>query len=269
MLKKIKNKLTVSRLEKILPHIEKNIERVPLSVINERLNLPDSLAVPKTFLDTALAQFKMEIHDSILLKYLYKNLNPQRHLEIGTWKGYGTVLCLENCDATVWTVNLWEGEKSHAEWVYHEAFQKRQDFSNEKNTKHRDGVFFHQTDSYELIGLEYKKKSLGHRVCQIYSDSKKWDTKNYPEGFFDTCLIDGAHDKDSVISDTKKCLPLVKSGGVIVWHDFCLDMGVLESCTSPRGVIEAIHHLIEKGLKNDFQHLFWAYPSWCLVGVKK
>ena len=106
---------------------------------------------------------------------------------------------------------------------------------------------------------------MGHRVCQIYCDSLEWDTTNFPEGFFDTVLIDGGHDKDVVISDTRKALPLLKSGGIMMWHDFC--PSEYKAFESTQGVMAAIAE--EWGhLNRQFSKLFWIYPSMILVGVK-
>jgi len=69
------------------------------------------------------------------------------------------------------------------------------------------------TDTLGFIGRLYLERELGHRVCQIYCDSRQWDTSAYPPEFFDTVLIDGGHQREIVISDTRKALPLLRSGG--------------------------------------------------------
>jgi hypothetical protein len=50
-------------------------------------------------------------------------------------------------------------------------------------------------------------------VAQVYTDSREWDTSHYPDGFFDSCLIDGGHTQDIVVSDTMQALRLVRSEG--------------------------------------------------------
>jgi hypothetical protein len=54
----------------------------------------------------------MESDDSQILAYLYRNHQPRRHLEFGTWEGFGAVLCAQNCDAEIWTLNLPAGERT-------------------------------------------------------------------------------------------------------------------------------------------------------------
>jgi predicted O-methyltransferase YrrM len=232
------------------------------------------LDYPKDFLNVNLGQWHMQTHDAPIFKYIYKNFSPKRHLEFGTWQGEGTIMCLESCDATVWTVNLYEGEtRSNGEWAYGEEFSQVHNQANDKNTQvisinKNKSKIYHRTDAFGFIGRYYLEKSLGHRVCQIYSDSTVWDTSNYPHGFFDTILIDGGHTYDVVVSDTMKSIPLVRSGGIVMWHDYCPDSTVLSHCSAPRGVCSAILDMYPT-LKESFSELFWVYPSWILVGIKK
>ena len=74
---------------------------------------------------------------------------------------------------------------------------------------------------YGLIGSKYLDAGWGKRVCQIYADSREWDTRAYPAGFFDTAFIDGGHAADIVANDTRRAIQLVRPGGLVVWHDFC------------------------------------------------
>jgi len=122
------------------------------------------------------------------------------------------------------------------------------------------------TDSFGYIGRLYLERGLGSRVCQIYSDSTKWDISNYPTGFFDTVLIDGGHQEDVVISDTRKAFELLKKGGLIMWHDFCPP--IYDKFETTLGVMRAIHQQWE-WINEQTLKLFWIYPSWILVGVKK
>ena len=82
---------------------------------------------------------------------------------------------------------------------------------------------YHQTDAGLFIGQHYRDAGFGHRVCQIYCDSRDWDTAAYPSDFFDSALIDGGHIEEVVASDTRKALSVTRSGGLIMWHDFCPD----------------------------------------------
>lgn len=58
---------------------------------------------------------------------------------------------------------------------------------------------YHRTDAGGYIGRIYRERGLGHRVRQVYCDSRDWNTANYPADFFDSVLIDGGHQPDVVI----------------------------------------------------------------------
>jgi predicted O-methyltransferase YrrM len=216
----------------------------------------------------------MEEDDAPILKFLYRALQPRRHLEFGTWQGWGTVLCLEACDATVWTINLSAGEiRPDGTWAYG---QRVFDATNAP-----DGIItetfgedelgprtYHRTDAGGYIGRCYREKGLGHRVCQIYCDSREWDISNYPAGFFDSVLIDGGHQADVVTNDTLKAVPLLRSGGLLIWHDFCPLPEIRSQFESVKGVTQGLESLLPE-LHNQMDRLSWINPSWILVGVKK
>ena len=105
-------------------------------------------------------------------------------------------------------------------------------------------------------------------MCQIYSDSRDWDVSHYPTGFFDTAFIDGGHARDIVLSDTAKAITLVRSGGLVMWHDFCPLPEALELSVPAMGVVGAIGEM-RKTLAESFLKLFWIRPSWVLVGVRR
>jgi hypothetical protein len=209
----------------------------------------------------------MEIDDSPIFRYIYRNFRPKRHLEFGTWQGTGILYCLEECDATVWTINILEGEdKADGNIAYSHypdelpsihAWARKIGFPEKNN---------YRTDSIGFIGRFYLEKCLGHRVCQIYCDSRNWDISNYPDGFFDTVLIDGGHQEDIVINDTRKGLKLLRSGGIIMWHDFCPP--VFQQFPTTLGVMEAITSGWDF-IKSSMEKIFWIYPSWILLGIKK
>ena len=216
---------------------------------------------PKSSLVKRFSQWKMEVDDAPIFRYIYRNARPRRHLEFGTWQGKGTVFCLEECDATVWTINMPFGEGSYSFYDYEmpaaHAWAQRVGMAVSEN---------YSSDAIGFIGKEYLQRDLGHRVCQIYSDSRAWDTVNYPDGFFDTILVDGGHATEIVASDTRKAFPLLRSGGIIMWHDFCpTEYHKFEAC---KGVMDGISQEWDLITSQTVQ-LFWVYPSMILVGIKK
>lgn len=248
------------------------IPRVRAECLHKELSLEKEFIVSSSSEKKSLDSLKMEDDDAPILRYIFRNLNPDRHLEIGTWQGKGTLCCLEECDASVWTINVMSGEFDEND---RSSYGIDPDNTEEIDAVHKwaskielnlKGKEIPPTDKLGYIGRCYLDKGLGSRVCQIYSDSREWDTTKYPNEFFDTILVDGAHDTEIVVSDTKKVLPLAKRGGVVMWHDFCPPICNQFDCVS--GVTRAIIELKDY-FKTEMEKLFWIEPSWLLIGIKK
>lgn len=229
--------------------------------LHSSLNFPAPLDYPKSSLTKKFSQWKMEVDDAPIFRYIYRNATPRRHLEFGTWQGKGTVFCLEECAATVWTINMPFGEGSYGFYDH--------ELPDAHAWAQKVGITVspsYSSDAIGFIGKEYLQRNLGNRVCQIYSDSREWETANFPEGFFDTILIDGGHAADVVASDTRKAFPLLRAGGIIMWHDFCpTDYQRFEAC---RGVMDGVAREWDL-INGQSARLFWIYPSMILVGIKK
>ncbi len=244
-----------------------SIEAVSVDRVGPRLGFDESLQLSDASRARPLAQWKMAEDEQSIFRWLYRNHRPRRHLEFGTWRGEGACWALEESAATVWTLNLLEGErKPDGGFAYCEA-ARRDDPAWSRGRALRDGRREVQTDALGFIGSEYRRRGLAHRVCQVYCNSLEWDPGNYPAAFFDSALIDGGHTPDVVMSDTRKALPLVRQGGLLLWHDYCPDGETESKCSSVRGVVEAIGALHEE-LRTQLRDLFWIDPSWLLVGVK-
>ncbi len=249
-----------------------SIPVVSVKDLPARLGFPTPIDYPETSLSKSLKDWQMEIDDAPIFRYIYRNFRPRRHLEFGTWQGTGVLYCLEECDATVWTVNLLRGEQlAGGVWAYSSSFVSRIARTlpawSKRKAAAKNAVSF-QTDSLGFIGRFYLEAGLGHRVCQIFADSRQWDIRNYPPGFFDTALIDGGHLEDIVASDTVKACQLVRSGGIIMWHDFCEQVAVQNNCSSTKGVVSAVKKNWD-WLSQQMKDIFWINPSWILLGVKR
>ncbi|WML35473.1 class I SAM-dependent methyltransferase [Clostridium sp. OS1-26] len=251
-------------------NIDGKIVSIPLVNINDLnkvLNFNEEIDCPKESLDKPFNEFKMEINDSPIFRYIYRNFKPRRHLEFGTWQGIGTLYCLQETEATVWTLNLPFGEKNisgdNVYGNYSYEVEELQAWAKKIQFPAKD---VYPTDSIGFTGRKYLQENLGHRVCQIYCDSTLWDTKNYPDNFFDTVLIDGGHTKEIVANDTKKAFQVLKNGGLIMWHDFCPPISNVFETT--KGVMEGVIDQWDF-INSNTEKLFWVEPSWILVGIKK
>jgi predicted O-methyltransferase YrrM len=243
------------------------IDAVTPAQLHARLGL--SLPFATTNPARSLSERTMQQDDGPILAYLYARHRPRRHLEFGTWQGEGTLLVLRHCEATVWTINLPDGERTgDGGWAYLSDFDPTEPVPGGGNQRlTRGGRRLCQTDSGGFIGRAYREADLGHRVCQIYADSTRWDTAAYPPGFFDSVLIDGGHTAPIVTSDTHKALPLLRPGGLLLWHDFCPHDSGYAPGASTRGVRDAIADLLPI-LRSQMRDLFWIQDTWILAGVR-
>lgn len=220
-----------------------------------------------------LEQWKMEVGDQPIFRYIYRNTHPSRHLEFGTWEGEGLCYCLQECDAIAWTINLLEGEsRSNGDWAYATPDPDK-DAPREWTEKRVCGddsekVIWHRTDAYGFIGHRYRSAGFGHRVNQIYCDSTQWDCSHYPSDFFDSVLIDGGHQEATVISDTRKALSVTRPGAIIMWHDVCPELAFHAGNNVLDGVASALHTLRQE-LEDQLAWFYWIKPSYIMLGQKK
>jgi hypothetical protein len=227
------------------------IDAVPVELLGERLGFAEPFDPAKAS-RKPLPLWRMEDDDQPIFRYLYRGFKPRRHLEFGTWYGAGTVYCLEECDATVWTLNLPQGERRA-----------------DGKAAYGDGSSAGgASDSGAAIGRLYLEADLGHRVCQIYCDTRKWDIGNYPSGFFESVLVDGGHQADVVVSDTMKAIELLRPGGLCLWHDFAADPAVFAASPASIGVTQGIRAAWPE-ISAAMRDVFWIYPSFILAGIRR
>ena len=241
------------------------IDIVPVDALHERLGLEVRLEYPAASRQKRFTDWKMEIDDAPILRYLYRQVRPNRHLEFGTWEGTGACYCLEECDAKVWTINLPDGETVAGQPAYASVAAVVPDGA--VAIGEQSGARVYQTDSGAFIGHRYRSAGFSHRVCQILCDSREWDVSAYANGFFDSVLIDGGHTADVVLSDTRKALSVVRPGGLILWHDFCPDPSVFTSMSSVSGVVTGLTREWQD-IRRSLTDVFWIRPSFLLVGVR-
>ena len=241
------------------------LDVVSVGQLHERLGLSTPLDYPADSLVKPFDTWKMEVDDAPILAYLYRHVRPARHLEFGTWEGFGACLCLDECDATVWTINLPGGELVEGVPAY--SSPRVTAPAGATPREERDGTPIYQTDAGPFIGHLFRSRGLDHRVHQILCDSRAWDTSAYPEGFFDSAFIDGGHSRDVVSSDTRKALEVVRPGGLILWHDFCPDPGVFEIMQAVTGVVDSITKDWNE-LRGTVRDLFWIRPSFLLAAIR-
>jgi predicted O-methyltransferase YrrM len=246
----------------------KSITTVPVEFLHDALDLSVPVSLPAAWLGVPLPDWKMDADDAIL-RQVFRQFRPMRHLEFGTLVGDGVLRVVEECDATVWTINLLEGEtKPSGQWAYGTEEDEVSAGASWRQEIRSDTKVWVRNDAFGMVGRKYLQAGWGKRVCQIYADSREWDTRAYPSGFFDTCLIDGGHTADIVANDAAIAMRLVRPGGLVMWHDFCPNPEVMAACDSTQGVFSYITTQASE-LERHFEKLFWVTPSWLLFGVRR
>ncbi len=178
---------------------DESLEVVDSHMLGERLGLGGSFRAPLRVIDIPLKDFRMETHDALILEQVYRAFRPGKHLEFGTWEGFGATLCAKSCDAKIWTLNLPEGERdAKGNFVY---------------TDCSTGA---ATDADARIGHLYREAGFSDRVEQLLVDSLEFDDSAFAPGFFDSVLVDGGHTHEVVTSDTDKAMRLLRTGGLLI-----------------------------------------------------
>jgi len=138
-----------------------NIPTVSVMDLHKELGLNTPIDYPQTSLMKPLTEWKMEIDDSPIFRYIYRNFRPRRHLEFGTWQGTGVVYCLEECDASVWTINLPFGENEKNGYPAYAHYAE--ELSSVREWAKKVGIpekTTYRTDSIGFIGRFYLEKEF-------------------------------------------------------------------------------------------------------------
>ncbi len=140
-------------------------------------------------------------HEMAVLCAIVRHTGAKRILEIGTYDGRTALNLAANTpdDGMVTTVDLPAG------WNHGLALEVPSEAVN--------------GTSVPPAALKYRHTRYAHKVRQIYGDSAAldWSSLGVP---FDIVFIDGCHSYDYVRSDTLKALASVRSGSLVIWHDY-------------------------------------------------
>ncbi len=143
-----------------------------------------------------------DMQEVFMLCSIMKHIGAKNVLEIGTFDGNTTMNLALNLpeNGNITTVDL------PTEWDGSLALDIPEIY---KNVTERSGV-----------GRQYKEyPELTKKINQIYEDSAKLDWNTLPTPF-DMIFLDGCHHYEYVKKDTENALVHLKTGGILVWHDY-------------------------------------------------
>lgn len=135
------------------------------------------------------------------LAIVAKAASPKSIFEIGTFRGRTALNFAMNApdECAVYTLDL--------------SPEERGELMGETNVADK-GII-----ERSFTGVDYRNKDVSHKIKQLYGNSMEFDFGPY-HGKMDIVFVDGAHDYEVVLADTRNALKMVKPGGVILWHDF-------------------------------------------------
>lgn len=186
--------------------------------------------LPELDLRKILKSVSMDIHhpvaddgnisllELVILNALALASGARSFFEIGTFDGRTALNLAANSPAgsVIYTLDLPDGEVEAA-----------------KRNPLGDSKFVGKT----VIGCKYKDSPFEGKVVELRGDSATFDFSPYT-GVIDFVFIDGAHSFHYVKCDTENALKMLRSGGIIAWHDYN------RTC---QGVTQVLNGLYQQG----------------------
>lgn len=170
------------------------------------------------------------VTDIILLKSLAARFEKCKYLEIGSWRGESLANVADVADHCI-SITL--GEKEMLRLNYDDKV-----------------IALHGFFSRDLPN-----------VNTIFADSQNFDFSNLDEKF-DLAFIDGDHRYESIVSDTKNVLEVLRDRkSIIVWHDYGWNPEKVRFSTL-KAILEAIP-------SEDHQFLYHVSNTKCAVFIRE
>jgi predicted O-methyltransferase YrrM len=128
-------------------------------------------------------------------------VGPKVIFEMGTYRGRTALNFALNSpsDCRIFTLDLPKDDRSAMIGRVNEA----------------DGAIIEHSET----GIDYQGRDVSHKIEQLFGDSTRFDYKPF-FGQVDIVFIDGGHDYDIALSDTRNALAMTRAGGVIIWDEF-------------------------------------------------
>lgn len=179
-----------SPLEKQAAALLEALPTVDLADITGAVAFQASVRAPET-----RHGWSLHAADQLVLQAIIAARGMRTAFEIGTFNGGTTRLIAEALpeDGQVWTLDLPPAD--------FDVTQSPDDFTGPQ------------------VGQAYRSSPAKHKITQLLVDSADFDAAPY-EGRCDLVLVDGGHEYEHGVTDTRTAFRLVAPGGIIVWDDF-------------------------------------------------
>lgn len=102
-----------------------------------------------------------------------------------------------------------------------------------------------QDDPLQLGGQSgqyYRQSKVSQKIKQLWCDSAHFDETPYRESM-DLVFVDASHTYEYVRNDSAKALGMIRKGGVILWHDYCVWYPGVARCLHELSAKHTIVHI--------------------------
>ncbi|MBD1153446.1 class I SAM-dependent methyltransferase [Pelagibacterales bacterium SAG-MED24] len=201
--KKIKKILYKSKIKSV--DLEKVDDIFVNNKINEKLCGPKQEVIVKNFCITANNYIvgMTSDYEAWIISSLSKISN--QIFEFGTCSGKTTYLMALNSPENAQIITLTLKPENISE-IKMDKFDNKISFRNIINESIYEKFLFSET-KYE------------NKIKVIFQNSLNFDEKSFSNNF-DLIFIDGGHTYSIVKSDSEKSFEMLRSNGIILWHDF-------------------------------------------------
>jgi len=234
--------VSLHKTEQVIPNLIFNIPSITEITAQdffETLNLE----IQKEFLpklNYSDEGYLMEQSSAHFLRAFYLAVKPHYHFEVGTWEGFGAQLALNYGAEFVWSLEKYE--------KYNPEYRSR---------------YLGDKVPFEP-GWLISKSNLS-RFVQIFGTTQDRSNLIDLPRIFNSILIDGGHDKLSVVNDTLFALEKTESKSFVIWDDYPSKTSDLNP--TRQGVLDAINELQQT--LNELFYLYHIQGTSLLVGLRK
>jgi predicted O-methyltransferase YrrM len=146
--------------------------------------------------------------DRVALAALVRRQRPQRVFEIGTFRGVTAITMAANApsDAIVYTLDLPPALT---------AADVANRYGKTTSGFHRMAAAGVSRD----VGRVLSSHTTGCRIEQLLGDSASMDFDTFHDTI-DLFFVDGCHDYEAALGDTRTAWRCLRAGGLLVWHDY-------------------------------------------------
>lgn len=157
-------------------------------------------------------EFELKVISNLVRKW-----NPRRIFEIGTFQGRTTLNMALNSDSETEIITL---------------DLPAEELATTKMEIEEGEVRYVKK---EVSGERFIGHPAASKIRQVFGDSASFDFGEYVNTV-DVAFIDGSHAYEYVLNDSEKVFPIMRKGGLLIWHDY----------TNWPGVWMALNELYEK-----------------------